>query len=105
LNSFGVGGNPGTFTVNRTATLLELAPNNLGSANIVLNSESTLTVDATVAGSGAANMGTLGNLNIGGGSLNFFGSTSTSNTLTVGTITLAAGSSTITTTPGTSGSV
>ena len=102
-NSFTVGANPGLFNINRTATLSEVVAGGVGAANVVVNTQGTFNVDASQ--SNLANMGTLGNLTVGGGTFNFIGGTGIQSTLNIGTLTLAQGSSTVTTLPGTSGSV
>src|SRR5579862_7752368 len=102
-NSFTVGGNTGLFTINRLATLSDAAPSNVGSANVVVNTGGNFVINA--AQNNSANMGNLGNLTIGGGTVSFTGSANTLSSVSVGTVTLAAGSSTITTMPGTGGSV
>ena len=92
-----------TFTVSTGATLVVDAPGNTGSAAIVVNAGGAFTVNANA--DSIANMGSIGNLTVGGGSFSFIGSNAVGglaqdSTLNVGTVTLNPGSSTITTAPG-----
>ena len=84
-NSFTVGGNTGSFTVNNFGTLVSEAVNNTGSANLVLNAGGAFTANAS--NNSIANMGTVGNVTLSGGSFNFVGiaAGSTNTSIAVGT--------------------
>ena len=102
-NTFAAGS---TFTMSTGGALVVEAPGNTGTATLIANTGGTLTVNANA--NPGTNLGTIGNVTLGGGTFSFVGSNPVSgvpqdSTLNVGTITLNAGSANITTSPGTNG--
>src|SRR5439155_25326487 len=71
---------------------------------ITVNTGATLTLDNTVV----SNLNRIGDgaaITLGGGTLNFLGAANTPSTETVGVLTLAAGTSSVRTTPGAGGTL